>query len=183
MAAPFERASDQFSINPQTLRDAAPNYQKVAQDVSSLQQSLTSSMQTASGDMFALLEFAQLASRLEQLQQRINSAMQCAAMGLNRIGTALSIAADEYQSTDEQVSQTFTRIEDDQTPWTKPAITFPSITPPTDNPGNVPGWGQQPNLWPQQQPRSVPVQTPELPPLETGPGFIFPNVDSKLSGQ
>lgn len=175
MAAPFERASDQFSVNPQTLREAAPHYYKAAQDVSGLEQSFISSMQMASGDMFVLLEFAQLASRLEQLQQRITIAMECASMGLNRIGVALSIAADEYQSTDEQVSQTFTRIEDDPTPWNRPTtITFPRTNPSAGDPGSV----QQPNLWPQQQPKLVPgVQNPELPPLEPGPGFLFPKVE------
>jgi hypothetical protein len=91
----------------------------------------------AAGDMFLLLEFAQLASKLEQLQARIDAAMQCASIGLNRVGVALSIAADEYTETDQEVSNTFTRIADDTNQSNPPPLILPGISIPGENPGNT----------------------------------------------
>lgn len=145
MTIPFPDggSSDQLSVSPQTLRAATPTYYQEAQEVSSLQRTLVSTVQLAAGDMFLLLEFAQLASKLEQLHERINAAMQCAYVGLNRLGVALSIASDEYPDTDKEVSQTFTRIEDDPNPW-NPLIPQWSINTlikpvPTPTPQLIPG--------------------------------------------
>jgi hypothetical protein len=173
MATPLKLGGgDQFSADPQTLRDTAPTYYQTAQQITTLQQSLVSAVQTASGDMFLLLEFAQLASKLEQLQARIDAAMLCASMGLNRIGVALSIAADEYKETDQQVSSTFTRIEDD-TNQTNPA---PTITPginifnlPGKNSGGIPPVKPQPGVQPEPTP-------PFIIPGITGPGGILTNI-------
>jgi hypothetical protein len=115
--------------------------------------------------MFILLEFAQLANRLVQLQARIDAAMQCASIGLNRIGTALIIAADDYKDTDQQVSTTFQKIENDTnqsnlpsitTPGTIPGFTTPGIT----TPGTIPGFttpGKTPGNGPSTNPQPWPA--------------------------
>jgi uncharacterized protein YukE len=170
MATPLKLGGgDQFSADPQMLRDTAPTYHQIAQQINSLQQSLVSSVQMATGDMFLLLEFAQLASRLEQLQARIDAAMLCASMGLNRVGVALSIAADEYKETDLQVSSTFQRIEDDTNQSNPPHITIPGITAPTTNPGNTPSTNPQPLPQPGVQNPLPGIQNPQKQPVEPLP--------------
>jgi hypothetical protein len=164
MATPLKLGgSDQFSADPQTLRNTAPTYYQAAQQINSLQQSLVNSVQMATGDLFILLEFAQLASRLEQLQARIDAAMQCASMGLNRIGVALSIAADEYKETDLRVSNAFTRIEDDTNQSNPPRSTLPQIAAPNAKPGNVPSVQPGPSVQKPQQPPATPQPDPWLP--------------------
>lgn len=148
---------DTFSVSPQALLNAAPTYYQASQNVNSIQQTIDNATQLASGDMFMLLEFAELASRLEQLKASIDTAMQCAALGLNRIGDTLIVAANESDDTDQQVSGTFMKIEDD------PPSSIPTFPLPGSNP---PGGGTPPLTQPQPQPQPIPQPQPEpLPPI------------------
>jgi hypothetical protein len=170
MALPLKLgSSDQFSADPQTLCETAPTYYQAAQQINSLQQSLVNTVQMASCDMFLVLEFAQIASRLEQLQARIDAAMQCASKGLTRIGVSLSVAADEYKETDLQVSSTFKRIEDDSNQSNPPRSTLPQITPPSANPGNDPSKRLKPGV---QNP--MPGQVLQKQPIKTQPNPWLP---------
>lgn len=163
MATPLKLGGgDQFSADPQMLRETAPTYYQVAQEMNSLQQYLVSTVQMATGDMFLLLEFAQLASRLEQLQARVDAAMQCASKGLTRIGVSLSVAADEYKETDMLVSRTFQRIEDDTNQTNPPRVTIPGITTPGTTSGNTPPTKPQPGV---QNPLPG-IQNPQKQPVE-----------------
>lgn len=107
-------SNDQFLVSPQTLKSASPTYSNVALDVHDLQKDLLNAIQTASGDMFLILEFDKLASILEHLQARISAAMECASTGLSRMSVSLEIAAEEYESSDLEVSTVFTIITDDK---------------------------------------------------------------------
>ncbi len=154
-------SSDTLSVDTDTLKATAPTFRQVGQQVDTTLQTLMSSVQTASGDMFLLLEFAKMASMLEQLQERIGEAMQCAAGGLKRIGTSLEIASGLYIDNEDALGATFTQLEDDKNPWKSPTVLDP-ILPVVPFPVPTP--------WPQPQPWQQPQPQPQPGPIIPLPG-------------
>ena len=150
-------SSDTLSVDTQALQAAAPSYFHVGQQVNTLQQNLQSIIQLASGDMFLLIECAKMASMLEQLQERIDMAMQCASVGLSRISVSLEIAAQLYTENENNIGSAFTRIEDDTQPWNIPSIAT------TLKPGNL-----SPKIPIQLQPAPGPLN-PQKPIVQPGP--------------
>lgn len=103
-------SSDLISVDTNALKMTAPTFRQGGQQVNELLQSVKSSVQMANGSMMLVLEFARMASLLEQLQERIGEAMQCASGGLQRIGTSLEIVSDLFIETEDSASQTFTKL-------------------------------------------------------------------------
>ncbi len=141
-------SSETISVSTDALKATAPAFHNVGQQVDSVKQTINGSVQLGTGEMFLVMEFAKLASLLEQLQSRISMAMQCAAGGLNRMGTSLEIAAELYDDNEDVLRSTFTQLEDDPMPWhigiqlspgvfnVKPGGVSPQPTPtPQPNPG------------------------------------------------
>ncbi len=157
---------DTLSVDTEALRTVAPSYFHVGQQVNTLQQNLQNIVQLASGDMFLLIECAKMASMLEQLQERIGIAMQCASVGLSRISVSLEIAAELYTENEKNIGSAFTRIEDDTHPWNIPTIAS------TVKPGDI-----SPTL-PIQQPQPTPGTNPQKPIVQPEPvinPFILPD--------
>src|SRR5690349_9433387 len=100
------KSSDTISVDPQALKSTSPTFLQVGQQVSTIQQTVENSVQIGSIEMFMIMEFAKLASQLEHLQSRVSMAMQCAAGGLNRIGTSLEIAAGLYEDNEDVLDST-----------------------------------------------------------------------------
>ena len=168
-AADGGETSDTISVDTAALKTTAPTFRQVGQQVSTVQQSIENSVQMGTGEMFLVMEFAKLASLLEQVQSRITTAMQCAAGGLNRIGTTLEIASQLYEENEDILGRSFTQLEDDKSPWNihlhllpgiitiKPGGSFPHL-PPQLNPAKKP---QQPSVNP--QPGIIPGLEPDIP--------------------
>ena len=108
--------SDLISVDTNALKTTAPTFRQSGQQVSILSQSVMNSVQMANGSIMMVLEFAKMASLLEQLQGRIAEAMQCASGGLQRIGISLEIVSDSFLETDSSARQSFTRLQDDTIP-------------------------------------------------------------------
>ncbi len=145
--------SDVLSVSPGALRDAAPTYANASQDISTLMQGLVTTVQLEMGELVLIYEFAQLVTKLEQLQARIETAMQCASLGLNRISDALVIASEEFPETDDAISKDFTNIEDDTHPWTA-NLRYP---------GYQPSFEQPPTIKPDTPAIEPPVTKPDVP--------------------
>ncbi len=157
---------DTLSVDTKALQAVAPSYFHAGQQVNTLQQNLQSSIQLASGDMFLLIECAKMASMLEQLQERIGIAMQCASVGLSRISVSLESAAALYTDNENNIGSAFTRIEDDTRPWNIPTIAA------TIKPGDI-----APTI-PIQQPQQTPGTNPQKPIVQPEPvinPFILPD--------
>ena len=103
-------SGDLISVDTNALKTTAPTFRQSGQQVNTLLQSVTSSVQMANGSMMMVLEFAKMASLLEQLQGRIAEAMQRASGGLQRIGISLEIVSDSFMETDSSARQSFTRL-------------------------------------------------------------------------
>ncbi len=166
-------SSDTIAVDTEALKATAPAFRQAGQQVDTTLQNLVSSVQIAGGDMFLLLEFARMASMLEQLQERIGVAMQCAAGGLKRIGTSLEIASGLYVENEDTLSATFTQLEDDKNPWKLPTLFNPAINPgviaptiPQPVPTPQPGIQLQPGIQPAQQPNGPVIPLPNVLPLE-----------------
>lgn len=150
-------AGDQIQVDTEALHTAAPPFQQTGQQIDTLGQNLANSVQTAGGDMFVVLEFAKTASILEQLQERLHMAMQCAAGGLKRISLSLEIASELYVDNEDTLASAFTKLEDDKQPWNIASI----ITYPGTNPGGITEPGVNPGgITIKPVPNPVPVQPP-----------------------
>jgi uncharacterized protein YukE len=157
-------SGDLISVDTNALKTTAPTFRQSGQQVNELLQNVESSVQMANGSMFMLLEFAKMASLLEQLQGRIAEAMQCASGGLQRIGTSLEIVSDLFIETEDSARQTFTNLADDIMPW---HIDF---TLPSDviN-GNMGGSSLQPI--PTPTPQSPKIVNPQNPIVNPAPSI------------
>ena len=163
-------SSDLISVDTHALKTAAPAFRQAGQQVETLLQSLTGSVQSANGDLFLLLEFAKMASIMEHLQQRIGVAMQCAAGGLNRIGTTLEIVSDLYVETETTFSHALTQIEDDLTPLKRAAL-LPPMPRLSGRPGSSPQSAPTPESTPGSHTPLQPSLNPQpatQPPLLPG---------------
>ncbi len=164
-------SGDTISADTHALQATAPTFRQAGQQVNTLLQDVTNSVQMSSGDMFMLLEFAKMASMMEQLQERIAVAMQCAAGGLNRIGISLEIVSGLYIESEEIANNAFTHLKDDIAPWHIGLQLPPDVL--NINPGRI---SPQPTPTPQPDPGIHPPQKPSVNPL---PG-INPGLEPDL---
>jgi len=153
-------SSETISVSTNALKATAPTFHNVGQQVDSIKQTIDGSVQLGTSEMFLVMEFGKLASLMEQLQSRINMALQCAAGGLNRIGTSLDIAAELYDENEDVLRSTFTQLEDDPMPWQFSIHLPPGVF--NVKPGGV---SPQPTPTPQPNPGINTPQSPSVNPM------------------
>ena len=172
-AAGGGKGGETIAVDTTALKATAPTFRQTGQQVSTLKQTLDTSVQMGAGEMFMVMEFSKLASLLEQLESRIGMAMQCAAGGLNRIGTSLEIGAGLYEENEDVLGSSFSGLEDDKMPWNI-GIHLPpdAITMQPGGGGSQPQTPTQPQtplnpgLKKPQQPSPNPLPWPIINPLE-----------------